>query len=81
MPCTELFDKQNEKYKESVLPSTVRARVAVEAGATMPWFKYVGLDGKVIGIDEFGASGPANELFEYYGFTAENVAETAYELI
>ena len=47
----------------------------------MPWFKYVGLDGKVIGIDEFGASGPANELFEYYGFTAENVAETAYELI
>jgi transketolase len=80
MPCCELFDAQSDKYKESVLPASVRARVAVEAGSTMPWFKYVGLDGKVIGIDEYGASGPANELFAYYGFTAENVAETAYEL-
>lgn len=81
MPCMELFEKQNDKYKESVIPSSVRARVCVEAGATMPWYKYAGIDGKVIGIDVFGASGPANALFEYYGFTAENVAETALEVL
>jgi transketolase len=66
MPCTELFDKQNEKYKESVLPSTVRARVAVEAGATMPWFKYVGLDGKVIGIDRKSISNCRNHNIACY---------------
>lgn len=81
MPCMELFDKQNAKYKESVIPSSVRARVCVEAGSTMAWYKYAGLDGKVIGIDTFGASGPAKTLFDYYGFTAENVAETALELL
>lgn len=77
MPCTELFDEQDERYRESVLPSGVRARVAVEAGCCATWYKYVGLDGGVVGIDTFGCSGPASELMKHYGFTAENVAATA----
>ncbi len=81
MPCMELFEAQSEKYKQSVIPSNVRARVCVEAGSTMPWFKYAGLDGKVIGVDEYGISGPAKELFNHYGFTAQNVAEKALELV
>ena len=81
MPCVEEFEKQSEKYKESVLPSKVRARVAVEAGATMPWFKYVGLDGKIIGIDRFGESAPAGKLFDKFGFTVSNVVETVKEIV
>ena len=75
MPSTNVFDAQDEAYRESVLPSDVTARVAVEAGVTGFWFKYVGLNGKVIGIDRFGESAPAGELFKYFGFTAENVAK------
>ena len=74
MPCTDLFDAQDEAYRESVLPSSVAARVAVEAGVTDYWLKYVGLSGKVIGINRFGESAPAGELFKHFGFTAENVA-------
>lgn len=81
MPCQEIFDKQTSKYRESVLPKSVRARVCVEAGSTISWYKYAGLDGKVIGIDEFGRSAPAAELFEFYGFTAANVAEAALDVI
>ena len=81
MPCMELFEMQSQKYKESVIPSSVRARVCVEAGATMPWFKYAGLDGKILGVDEYGISGPAKQLFNHYGFTAENVANLAKEVI
>ncbi len=81
MPCVEEFEKQSEKYKESVLPKSVRARVAVEAGATMCWYKYVGMDGKVVGIDEFGASAPAKKLFEKYGFTVDNVVAAAKEIV
>ncbi len=81
MPCVEVFEKQSEKYKESVLPSAIRARVAVEAGATMCWYKYVGMDGKVVGIDTFGASAPAKKLFEKFGFTVENVANAVKEVI
>lgn len=81
MPSMELFEAQSEAYKESVLPSSIRARVAVEAGATMPWYRYVGLDGAVIGIDHFGASAPAGILFKEFGFTAENIVETAKALI
>ena len=77
MPCMELFDAQNAKYKESVLPAKVRARLAVEAGAKMPWYKYVGLDGDVIGMETFGASAPAKQLFVKFGFTVENVVEKA----
>lgn len=81
MPCMELFEAQSQKYKESVIPQSVRARVCVEAGSTMPWFKYAGLDGKVIGVDEYGLSGPAKQLFNHYGFTAENVCNAAKEII
>ncbi len=80
MPCVEEFEKQSEKYKESVLPKAVRARVAVEAGATMCWYKYVGMDGKIVGIDQFGESAPAKKLFEKYGFTVENVVNAAVEV-
>jgi len=81
MPSFELFEAQSEAYKESVLPKAVRARVAVEAAATFGWHKYVGLDGEVIGLDHFGASAPYKFLFKEYGFTAENVAETAKKVI
>ncbi|MBR4235201.1 MAG: transketolase [Clostridia bacterium] len=77
MPSFELFDEQSEEYKQSVLPNKVRARVAVEAGATLGWHKYVGLDGEVLGIDRFGQSAPYKFLFKEYGFTAENVAALA----
>ena len=81
MPCMEEFEKQSAKYKESVLPKNVRARLAVEAGAKDCWYKYVGLDGKVIGMDTFGESAPAGKLFVKYGFTVENVVATAKEVL
>ena len=80
MPCLEDFEAQSAKYKESVLPSAVRARVAVEAGSPMCWYKYVGLDGKVLGMDTFGASAPAKKLFEKFGFTVDNVVAAAKEV-
>lgn len=81
MPCMEVFDAQNQDYKEQVLPNNVRARIAVEAGSSYSWHKYVGLDGKVLGVDNFGASAPSNLLFELYGLTAQNVLKTAKEII
>lgn len=77
MPSFELFDAQDEAYKESVMPNKVRARVAVEALTSFGWHKYVGLDGDVISLDTFGASGKAEILFEKFGFTVENVVEKA----
>jgi len=76
MPSMELFDKQSAEYKESVLPNAVRKRVAVEALSDFGWYKYVGLDGRVIAMDGFGASGPAATLFEHFGFTVDNVVKT-----
>jgi len=73
MPSTNTFESQDEAYKHSVLPPTVSRRVAVEAGVTAPWWRYVGLQGEVVGIDHFGASAPAKELFKAYGFTTEHV--------
>ncbi len=75
MPCTNLFDAQDDAYKEMVLPAAVSARVAVEAAVTGGWWKYVGTHGKVVGIDTFGESAPAPELFKHFGFTAENVGK------
>ena len=72
MPCTELFDRQDAAYKASVLPKGL-PRVAVEAGVTDFWHKYVGLEGAVVGIDTFGESAPAGVLFKHFGFTTENV--------
>lgn len=81
MPSMELFDKQSAEYKESVLPNAVRKRVAVEALSDFGWYKYVGLDGKVIAMEGFGASGPAATLFEHFGFTVDNVAKTVKEVV
>jgi transketolase len=81
MPCTSVFDAQDEAYRESVLPSAVRARVAVEAGVTDFWLKYVGFDGKVIGIDRFGESAPAGELFKEFGFTVDNVVSAVESIL
>ncbi|MDY0147102.1 MAG: transketolase [Halothiobacillus sp.] len=81
MPCTEVFDAQDPAYRESVLPAAVRARVAVEAGVTGFWGKYVGLDGKVVGIDTFGESAPAGDLFKLFGFTVDNVVATAQSVL
>ncbi|HCH03199.1 MAG TPA: transketolase [Vibrio sp.] len=81
MPSTDAFDKQDAAYRESVLPSDVTARIAIEAGIADYWFKYVGLDGRIIGMTTFGESAPAGELFKMFGFTVENVVETAKELI
>ncbi|ORU91287.1 MAG: transketolase [Cycloclasticus sp. symbiont of Poecilosclerida sp. N] len=81
MPCTDVFDAQDVVYKESVLPASVTARAAIEAGATGLWYKYVGLNGTVIGIDCFGESAPAKELFEYFGISANKLADAAKALL
>ncbi len=81
MPCVNLFEEQTKAYKEKVLPGSVTARVAVEAGATAFWYKYVGLDGQVVGIDTFGASGPADTLFEAFGITPRKVYEAVKSVI
>jgi transketolase len=76
MPSTNVFDRQDQAYKDSVLPRGVK-RVAIEAGVTGFWYKYVGLEGAVVGMDTFGESAPAGELFKHFGFTVENVVNTA----
>jgi transketolase len=81
MPCTEVFERQDASYQALVLPATVTARVAIEAAHADYWYKYVGLAGKVIGMTDFGASAPANELFEIYGFTVDNITATVTELL
>ncbi len=81
MPSTTAFDQQDEAYRESVLPSGVTARVAVEAAVTDGWYKYVGMNGKVIGIDRFGESAPAGLLFKEFGFTVENVVKAVNSVI
>ena len=81
MPCTELFDSQEAGYRETVLPSDVLARVAVEAGHRDFWHKYVGLDGWVVGMDSFGESAPASALFQHFGLTADNVVAAIEDVI
>jgi len=80
MPSTDVFDRQEAAYRESVLPNACRRRVAIEAGVTDFWRKYVGLDGAVVGIDRFGASAPADALFPHFGFTVDNVVAVANAL-
>jgi transketolase len=80
LPSTDVFDRQDAAYRESVLPKAVRRRVAVEAGITDFWRKYVGLDGAVVGLDRFGASAPAGDLYKYFGITTEAVVEAAKAL-
>ncbi|MDH5937137.1 transketolase [Vibrio splendidus] len=81
MPATDAFDKQDAQYRESVLPADVTVRIAVEAGIADFWYKYVGFGGKIIGMTTFGESAPAGELFKMFGFTTENVVNTAKELL
>ena len=81
MPCAELFDSQEAGYKETVLPSDVLARVAVEAGHTDFWYKYVGLDGRVVGMSSFGESAPAAALFQHFGLTADSVVTAVQDVI
>jgi transketolase len=81
MPSWELFDIQPEEYRNSVLPPSVRARLAVEAGVPQGWHRYVGDQGDVIGLDHFGASAPGSELMCRFGFTVENVYKRAFALL
>jgi transketolase len=81
MPSTDQFEQQSDDYRESVLPAAVTARVAVEAGVTAGWWRYTGTKGQVIGLDRFGESAPAEELFEHFGFSVANVSKIARETL
>ncbi|MFA0249623.1 transketolase [Vibrio sp. 10N.261.45.A4] len=81
MPATDIFDAQSAEYKEQVLPSHVTARVAIEAGIRDYWFKYVGLHGDIVGMTSFGESAPAEQLFEMFGFTVENIVEKSLAVL
>lgn len=81
MPCTEYFDQQDVTYKEQILPSTVTKRVAVEAGSVDYWYKYVGLQGKIVGLNSFGESAPAKEVYQALGITASHIHKAVSELI
>jgi transketolase len=81
MPCCEIFDQQTADYRESVLPSEVSQRIAIEAAHPSAWYKYVGLSGRVIGMDTFGESAPGAELFKHFGFTIENIVEQSLDLL
>ncbi len=80
MPSMELFEEQSEEYKNEILPKNITKRIAVEAGSSFGWHKYTGFEGKIISIDSFGASAPANLLFKKFNLTVENVVATALEL-
>lgn len=81
MPSTDVFDQQSAEYKQQVLPLEVSARIAIEAGIADYWYKYVGLDGRVVGMETFGESAPAGQLFEEFGFTVDNILAVADELL
>ncbi len=81
LPCWELFEQQAQEYRDQVLPPACGNRVAVEAAATFGWERYVGITGKTIGMQGYGASGPAGQLMEKFGFTVENVVKTVKEMI
>jgi transketolase len=81
MPSWELFEKQSEEYRFEVLPSEIKARVAVEAGVPQGWHRYVGREGEVVGLNHFGASAPAKILYKKFGITADRVVERALTLI
>ena len=80
MPCMELFEAQSAEYRDSVIPRSV-PRMAVEAGASMSWWKWVGDSGEVVGIDRFGASAPGTTVLEKFGFTADSIAARARALL
>lgn len=77
MPSMEIFERQSDDYKEEVLPASCTKRVAVEAGVTPMWYKYVGMEGKVLGTDKFGLSAPGDTVFEQFGINAKGVVDLA----
>jgi transketolase len=81
MPCCEAFESQSNDYRESVLPSAITTRVAIEAAHSDFWYKYVGLNGRIIGMNRFGESAPAEELFKLFGFTTDNLVAKVKELL
>jgi len=81
MPSFELFEKQDQAYRDSVLPPNIRRRLAVEAGSPLSWYRWVGLDGDVIGMTTFGMSAPYQEIMKHFGFTVENVVARAQKLL
>ena len=81
MPCVELFEEQSEEYKQSVLPKSITKRIAVEASSDQSWYRYVGIEGEIVGMTQFGQSAPYSKLFAHYGFTAENVASVAERVV
>jgi len=81
MPSTNVFDQQDDTYKESILPAEVTCRLAVEAGVSDFWCKYVGLQGRVVGIDTFGASAPGGVAMKHFGFSEENIIKQALEML
>jgi transketolase len=81
MPCTDIFDAQDADYRESVLPTDITSRVVIEAGVTGTWWRYAGPGGRVIGMDRFGESAPAEELFEHFGFSTDNVVAVAKDVL
>jgi transketolase len=81
MPSVDVFEAQDAEYRDAVLPPSVRARVAVETGATAGWYKYVGLEGRVVGMDCFGESAPGGALMEYFGFTVDHVTRAVEEVL
>jgi transketolase len=81
MPSSNVFEAQDETYREKVLPRAVEVRVAIEAAATETWYRYVGMRGAIIGMTTFGASGVGKDLFKHFGFTADNVVRTVTKLL
>jgi transketolase len=81
MPSENIFEQQDQAYRDSVLPPAIRCRLAVEAGATMPWYRWVGLDGDVLGMTTYGASGKSEDVMKHFGFTVDNVVERALKLL
>jgi len=80
-PSWEIFELQDKNYQESVLPPVITKRLAVEAGISMGWQKYIGDKGAILGIDKYGASAPANEIFENYGFTVDNILNLINQIV
>ena len=81
MPCTELFAAQDSAYRDSLQPPAVRKRLAIEAAVPLGWYRWVGLNGDVVGMTTYGASGPSQEVLKHFGFTIDNVVEHAVKLL
>jgi transketolase len=81
LPSWELFEAQPQRYKDTVIPPSITKRIGIESGISLGWDRYIGTEGKMIGLDHYGASAPANILMEQFGFTGENVLQTALKIL